>query len=398
MKILFTGLLTLLLLAGYSQQQRPDKLLPVTKSDSFQEPKSLEANFTADKTHGGAPISVTFTDLSTGNPTSWKWLFGDGDSSLMQNPVHVYQTTGTYTVKLTISDGSNGFALEKKDYIKVTENYSNCDTLHYPLPEPLTYYIIQNKGYVTGNNTYADKAIADHFENLASNQVITGMIFEFSIAKQAAVNNEKIAFNVWNPDDISGLPGSVLVSDTLPLSALINDVANKKLTTIDFAEPVQPGTSYYMGVMLPTFSGDTICLWSTLSGKLPVGTTWILQSFGTWESAQFLWTPQGDPPFIISCAIYPKTCLLEGIGGDESVLHYAVWPNPTQDIITIVNQTGKPGNTKYSIYDAFGKEVQQGSFSETISNAVDVSKLNSGMYIIRLVNSNTFFSTKFIKR
>jgi hypothetical protein len=90
--------------------------------------------------------------------------------------------------------------------------------------------------------------------------------------------------------------------------------------------------------------------------------------------------------------------LLEGIGGDESVLHYAVWPNPTQDIITIVNQTGKPGNTKYSIYDAFGKEVQQGSFSETISNAVDVSKLNSGMYIIRLVNSNTFFSTKFIKR
>lgn len=42
-----------------------------------------------------------FTDLSSGNPTSWTWDFGDGDSSNSQNPSHTYTTTGVYSVELT---------------------------------------------------------------------------------------------------------------------------------------------------------------------------------------------------------------------------------------------------------------------------------------------------------
>lgn len=54
-----------------------------------------------------APV-VAFTDLSTGNPTSWLWDFGDGSYSTEQNPVHEYTMQGTYNVCLTISspDGS----------------------------------------------------------------------------------------------------------------------------------------------------------------------------------------------------------------------------------------------------------------------------------------------------
>ncbi|HKD11936.1 MAG TPA: PKD domain-containing protein, partial [Thermoanaerobaculia bacterium] len=42
----------------------------------------------------------TFTDSSSGSPTSWLWNFGDGVTSTSQNPKHVFTHVGTYTVVL----------------------------------------------------------------------------------------------------------------------------------------------------------------------------------------------------------------------------------------------------------------------------------------------------------
>src|SRR5208282_2572686 len=69
------------------------------------------AKFTGTPTSGTAPLTVQFTDKSTGSPTSWNWTFGDGSlvNATMQNPVHTYATAGTYTVSLnaTNAGGSN---------------------------------------------------------------------------------------------------------------------------------------------------------------------------------------------------------------------------------------------------------------------------------------------------
>lgn len=69
-------------------------------------PQPLAANFTATPATGTAPLNVTFTDTSTGNPTSWFWDFGDGTTSTERNPVHTYGAIGQYDVILTI--GRNG--------------------------------------------------------------------------------------------------------------------------------------------------------------------------------------------------------------------------------------------------------------------------------------------------
>lgn len=45
-------------------------------------------------------MPVTFSDSSTGNVTGWYWSFGDGGSSVLQNPIYVYGDTGTYQVYL----------------------------------------------------------------------------------------------------------------------------------------------------------------------------------------------------------------------------------------------------------------------------------------------------------
>jgi len=45
-------------------------------------------------------VQAQFTDLSAGNPTSWFWNFGDGQTSTAQNPFVVYAAPGVYSVSL----------------------------------------------------------------------------------------------------------------------------------------------------------------------------------------------------------------------------------------------------------------------------------------------------------
>lgn len=84
----------------------------------------LVANFSAVPTSGTAPLTVQFTDLSTGENTtitSWKWDF-DNDGTIdatTQNPSYIYNETGNYTVSLTVSDGILSDKEIKVDYITV---------------------------------------------------------------------------------------------------------------------------------------------------------------------------------------------------------------------------------------------------------------------------------------
>ena len=61
------------------------------------------ASFTASPTSGAAPLSVSFTDTSSGSITGWAWVFGDGNTSTSQNPTDIYVTPGTYTVQEILS-------------------------------------------------------------------------------------------------------------------------------------------------------------------------------------------------------------------------------------------------------------------------------------------------------
>lgn len=64
------------------------------------------ASFTANPMSGTVPLSVAFTDTSTGSPTSWLWDFGDGQTSTTQSPSHTYSAVGSYTVTLTASNAA----------------------------------------------------------------------------------------------------------------------------------------------------------------------------------------------------------------------------------------------------------------------------------------------------
>jgi PKD repeat protein len=81
---------------------------------------SLTADFSASSLSGSNPLSVMFSDLSIGSPTSWDWDFGDGSPhSSLQNPTHIYTVSGTYIVSLSVSDGVLFSTETKPDYITV---------------------------------------------------------------------------------------------------------------------------------------------------------------------------------------------------------------------------------------------------------------------------------------
>jgi serine protease len=79
------------------------------------------ADFSGSPTTGDAPLTVNFTDLSTNNPTSWSWTFGDGGTSTVQNPSYTYNTAGTYNVALTATNDYGSGSTTKTGYITVNE-------------------------------------------------------------------------------------------------------------------------------------------------------------------------------------------------------------------------------------------------------------------------------------
>ncbi len=63
------------------------------------------AGFSGTPTSGSAPLTVQFTDLSSGAPSSWYWDFGDRATAETQNPSHIYTAPGTYSIRLTVTGG-----------------------------------------------------------------------------------------------------------------------------------------------------------------------------------------------------------------------------------------------------------------------------------------------------
>lgn len=89
-------------------------------------PTAPVADFVADDTDVTIPTTVNFTDLSTNKPTSWLWDFGDGETSVEQNPAHTYDTFSTYGVTLTAMNEGGSDSEIKTGYITVSYYGIEC--------------------------------------------------------------------------------------------------------------------------------------------------------------------------------------------------------------------------------------------------------------------------------
>ena len=101
----------------------------ITLIENIIDHQELHADFTVDVRSGAVPHTVQFNDTSSGNPTSWLWSFGDGNTSDEQHPIHTYTVPGNHTVSLTVSNGNGNNTVTKEHYIRVHPALPNAELI-----------------------------------------------------------------------------------------------------------------------------------------------------------------------------------------------------------------------------------------------------------------------------
>ncbi len=96
---------------------------------SCEDEELVVAGFTVDNDEIVVADFVQFTDISSNDPISWKWDFGDGSISSKKNPLHTFDSVGLYTIKLTVTNEYGSDSETKKDYISVIHMDGTGDSI-----------------------------------------------------------------------------------------------------------------------------------------------------------------------------------------------------------------------------------------------------------------------------
>jgi hypothetical protein len=101
---------------------------------------------------------------------------------------------------------------------------------------------------------------------------------------------------------------------------------------------------------------------------------------------------------------YPGKCYDRDLSlacpSDDVILHLNVYPNPAVSQITIETSPITEKATKYFVYNYFGKLVLEkdlGIVNGKVSDELNLSGFDTGMYVVRLVAGDAADSRIFIK-
>jgi len=136
--------------------------------------------------------TVSFFDNSSGVAiNSWQWNFGDGQTATEQNVKHAYDSVGEYTVKLTISDGTN------------TDVKSKIITIH---KNPVADFIVDSIRFSSYSKRFRDNSLSDttkdSFEwNFNDGSVIISTDSSFAIHKFPDKGSYNVYFKIT---DVNG--------------------------------------------------------------------------------------------------------------------------------------------------------------------------------------------------
>lgn len=205
-----------------------------TRIASFMfDPLSLSANFVASSTTVTAGNSVTFTDISSGSPTSWEWEFPGGNppSYSGQNPPAItYNYPGIYNVTLTVSDGVDSDVETKTGYINVLSDCIYCDAYATNASEEW----ISNVLFNTINNPSNGASGYEDYTTI-STEVVTGSSHGLTVTSdQISSFTEHInVYFDWNQDCDFEDPGEEVDLGSIigpgPLSSTVNVPSNAAL-------------------------------------------------------------------------------------------------------------------------------------------------------------------------
>jgi PKD repeat protein len=204
-------------------------------------PDTLVADFVGVPVTGFAPLTVAFTDLTTGGtPTQWAWDFGDGATDTVQNPTHIYTVPGLYTVSLTVTTATGQTDTETKiEYIEVLA--------------PVGFALMVNPTQMGRTLDYT--AVAPTWDDLKTGALLGGNVGKFTNAALAPNGAAWVVTykdlltladnGLWYcPDVFGAAPAFTLICSHSDYRTLTGDA----LTTISSLGCDDDGTAYISGV------------------------------------------------------------------------------------------------------------------------------------------------------
>ena len=153
----------------------------------------ITASFTATPLSGPSPLTVRFTDTTTGSSvtTRWTWFFGDGGFSTQQNPTYTYPRAGTYSVQLTVSNSTDVGTIFKTNYITVVAHSiqaPNGTPTNIPPNNPTNTNSNQPLVSFSGNNLSGNAPLTVTFTN-TSNNIPTSWLWYFGDGNLSAIRD-----------------------------------------------------------------------------------------------------------------------------------------------------------------------------------------------------------------
>jgi PKD repeat protein len=368
----------------------PDNVDFTEINGSFQPCSSnmnINANFKANETNIAPGTTVNFTDYSIGHPTSWAWTFTGGSpaSSTAKNPSVTYNNPGIYPVTLKASNTSSSNIMSKSAYITV--NSGVCKKINYPINGNIGVLSLKLQdgtfwGYVSGNNKGDDKIKANIFNFDSGHPYILGAYFLFGIAKNAT--NPNITFGLWSKG-INGKPALLMATGSLPMAAIADDVANKRETYVQFNYPQKVTSSYFIGVYLPSKSGDTLAIKSNKDGDTNPGIAWEQWVDDSWHA----YSEKGCWDIDIANAIYPFACdEYTGINNPNlrhNLLNINIFPNPAYDAINISFGKNIRIKAEITLFNPEGICVIKQNLNKLTSDyRMNIKDLAAGLYYLNI--------------
>jgi PKD repeat protein len=321
---------------------------------------SFTANFTADKFMGCAPLTINFTDKTTGSPTQWKWDIDNNGTVdyTAQNPSHTFTTPGHYSIKLIASN-----AASKDSIIKLAQIYVTP-------PMNLTLSVPQNVSCYGGTNGSVNVAATGGDGNYTYSWTTSQTTAALS---NVPAGNYKVTVKDGSNCQATA-NGNVTQPDAIAVNVNTAPSGSTYSATLDATGGVKPYT-----YILNSNSGSRIESTSSTISNLTAGnyTVSVKDNNSCVKNTSF--------------AMSSPTPVTDN---ENQFDNLDVYPNPATTNVNF-NLTLKEEKTvKVEMFDLSGRTVFQDEYSNIKDKqaSVDLSAFANGTYIIRfgLPEGNTF--------
>lgn len=331
--------------------------------------------------------TILFTDNSGFYPTQWLWDFGDGTTSALQHPTHIYADTGKYTVKLKAWNASGSDSLTRANYMVITEKAL-----------PVADFVANT------TETYVDIPISLY--DSTSNNPISWKWY-FGDGDSSINENPSHIYNEIGKYTVTLVAKNRYAPYAYPYSNIYASDTVIKYAYIDVRNPsLGPVANFGLAD-----KNDKTLTFSDSSYNAPETWSWDFDAVNN----PGVYTSQNTSP-VFTYADYGtyKVCLTvsNSVGTDTSCMDITIenttglpgqiedilslYPNPAVNSIHI-RVPGQGADYTAALYTVFGEKTDQ---QKTINNTgiitFDLTGLDNGIYFLKIRNRNTEHIKKFI--